>query len=237
MILGTALPDLTVQTTKGEIRLIDYAKKSAGSYLMIFSHPADYTPVCTTELGEAARLTPEFEQRNVKMLGLSCEDVDSHSEWIKDIRAATGQAVKFPLMGDSKRQIAYALGMVSEAQRDQPLEDGPVMAVRSVLIYGPTQQLALTLTYPASTGRNFHEILRVIDSLQLTASHKVATPVNWVKGQDCMVLPKIPQAEAVKLFTEVRVIEVPSQKEYLRMVKDPKNGESMGNMYIGGCVD
>ena len=205
--LGDEAPNFTAQTTEGEINFHNYLGDSWG---VLFSHPADYTPVCTTELGETARLKSEFEKRNVKVMALSVDPMDDHRGWIQDINETQNTSVNFPLIADEDRKVAELYDMI------HPNADEKA-TVRSVFVIGPDKKVKLTLTYPASTGRNFNEILRVIDSLQLTAYNKVATPVNWEQGEDCVILPSISNDVADKEFpkgyTEI--------KPYLRMTPQP----------------
>jgi len=205
--LGDTAPDFTQDSTEGPISLHAYLGDSWG---VLFSHPADFTPVCTTELGAVARLKGEFDKRNVKVLGLSVDPLDSHKAWAKDIAETQGCALNFPLIADKDRTVSNLYGMIHPNAND-------TLTVRSVFIIGPDKKVKLTLTYPASTGRNFDEILRVIDSLQLTAKHKVATPANWNHGDDCIIVPAVTNEQAKTLFpggfTEV--------KPYLRTVKQP----------------
>lgn len=205
--LGDTAPDFTQDSTAGPISLHAYLGDSWG---VLFSHPADFTPVCTTELGAVARLKGEFDKRNVKVLGLSVDPLDSHKAWAKDIAETQGCALNFPLIADKDRTVSNLYGMIHPNAND-------TLTVRSVFIIGPDKKVKLTLTYPASTGRNFDEILRVIDSLQLTAKHKVATPANWNHGDDCIIVPAVTNEQAKTLFpggfTEV--------KPYLRTVKQP----------------
>ena len=205
--LGDTAPDFTVETTQGTINLYEYM---GDSWLVLFSHPADFTPVCTTELGEVARLKPEFEKRNVKVLGLSVDPVKSHHEWEKDITETQGQTVNFPMIADHDRKVSTLYGMI------HPNADAKV-TVRSVFVIGPDKKIKLTITYPPSTGRNFEEILRVVDSLQLTAKHKVATPVNWKHGDDVIIVPSVSNEDAQKQFPE----GWKTLKPYLRVVRQP----------------
>src|SRR5438270_12092243 len=190
--LGDEAPDFTAQTTQGEIRFHEWLGDSWG---VLFSHPKDFTPVCTTELGMAARLKPEFDKRGVKVIGLSVDPVDSHLKWEKDIEETQGSAVNFPMIGDSDRKVSDLYDMIHPNAND-------TLTVRSVFVIGPDKKIKLMLTYPASTGRNFAELLRVIDSLQLTAKHKVATPANWKQGQDVIIVPSVSDADAKKQFPE-----------------------------------
>jgi len=223
LFIGNTVPNFSFQTQLGEMDLYDYLGSGWG---IIFSHPADFTPVCTTELGEVARLADEFLDRNTRVIGLSCNDVGSHQLWIADIKAATGQQVEFPVISDESRAVSCLLGMISEEMRDNPENKNKMLAaVRSVLIISPDRKLQLTLTYPPSTGRNFHEILRVLDSLQMTKKHFVATPVNWTHGQDVVVMPSVTDEDADEIFPSVQKIDLPSGKGYLRMTADPTASE------------
>ncbi len=205
--LGDVAPDFTQDSTEGPIRFHQWIE---GKWAVLFSHPKDFTPVCTTELAEAARLRREFDKRNVRIIGLSVDSVDDHRRWSKDIEETQGQAPNFPMLGDDDRKVSNLYGMIHPNAND-------TMTVRSVFVIGPDKKVKLTLTYPASTGRNFDEILRVIDSLQLTANHKVATPVNWKQGGDCIIVPAVSDDEAKKLFPA----GFEAKKPYLRIVKQP----------------
>lgn len=205
--LGDAAPNFTVSTTEGTI---DFHQWLGNSWGVLFSHPADYTPVCTTELGAVARIKAEFEKRNVKVLAVSVDSLDSHHGWIKDINETQSCSMNFPIIADEKREVANAYDMI------HPNAD-TTATVRSVFVIGPDKKIKLTLTYPASTGRNFLEILRVIDSLQLTSQHKLATPADWKQGNDCIVVPAVSDADAEKLFPKgVRKV-----KPYLRYTPQP----------------
>lgn len=206
--LGDKAPDFTQESTMGSIHLSEW---QGSSWVVLFSHPADFTPVCTTELGMVARLKPEFDKRNVKVIGLSVDPVDSHNKWAGDIAETQGSALNFPLLADADRKVATAYDMI------HPDASG-TMTVRSVFIIDPKGVVRLILTYPASTGRNFDELLRVIDSLQLADSHKVATPANWKEGDEVVILPAVTNEEADKLFPQgYRAV-----KPYLRMTKVQK---------------
>ncbi len=206
--LGDVAPNFSAVTTEGAF---DFHQWLGNSWGVLFSHPADYTPVCTTELGAVARIKAEFEKRNVKVLAVSVDPLDSHHGWVKDINETQSCTVNFPIIADEKREVANAYDMI------HPNAD-TTATVRSVFIIGPDKKIKLTLTYPASTGRNFIEILRVIDSLQLTGQHKLATPADWKQGQDCIVVPAVSDADAEKLFPQgVRKI-----KPYLRYTPQPK---------------
>ncbi|MDQ3820246.1 MAG: peroxiredoxin [Acidobacteriota bacterium] len=188
--LGDTAPDFTAETTEGTINFHEWLGDSWG---VLFSHPKDFTPVCTTELGECARIKPEFDRRNVKIIGLSVDPVDSHKGWAKDIEETQGTALNFPVIADPDRKVADLYDMIHPNASD-------TFTVRSVYIIGPDKKVKLMLTYPASTGRNFAEILRVIDSLQLTSNYSVATPANWKDGDDVIIVPSISDEEAKEKF-------------------------------------
>ena len=204
--LGDLAPDFTADTTEGTVSFHEWL---GGGWGVLFSHPADFTPVCTTELGEVAKLKKAFADRGVKVLAVSVDPMDSHREWIKDINETQNTTVNFPLIADPDRTVAELYDMIHPGEDDKA-------TVRSVFVVGPDKKIKLTITYPASTGRNFDEILRVIDSLQLTADHKLATPVNWRAGEDCIIVPAVSDEEAAERFTEVRRI-----KPYLRYTPAP----------------
>jgi len=205
--LGDIAPDFTAETSQGTLNFYDYLGDGWG---ILFSHPADFTPVCTTELGTAAKFKGEFDKRNVKMIAISVDGVASHSEWIKDINETQDTTVNFPIIADEDKTVSNLYDMI------HPNADNN-LTVRSVFIIAPDRSVKLILTYPASTGRNFHELLRVIDSLQLTAYHKVATPANWKNGEDVVVSPAIPTDQAKEIFSK----GVEEVKPYLRMTPDP----------------
>jgi alkyl hydroperoxide reductase subunit AhpC len=205
--LGDIAPDFTADSTEGQIHFHEYLGNGWG---VLFSHPKDFTPVCTTELGEVAKLKPEFDKRNVKVLGLSVDSVDDHRRWRGDIEETQGTALNFPLLADPERKISNLYDMIHPNAND-------TLTVRSVFVIGPDKKVKLTITYPASTGRNFEEILRVIDSLQLTAQYSVATPVNWKDGQDCIIVPSVSDADAKAKFPKgFRAV-----KPYLRITPQP----------------
>ncbi|MFC5412229.1 peroxiredoxin [Larkinella bovis] len=205
--LGDIAPDFTAETTEGTIHFHEWLGNSWG---MIFSHPADFTPVCTTELGRTASLKDEFEKRGVKVVAVSVDPLDSHKEWVKDINETQNTTVNFPLIADPDRTVAELYDMIHPNASEKA-------TVRSVFIIGPDKKIKLTLTYPASTGRNFHEILRVIDSLQLTANYQVATPADWQEGDDCIVVPAVSTEDAIKKFPKgVNIV-----KPYLRTTPQP----------------
>jgi alkyl hydroperoxide reductase subunit AhpC len=205
--LGDTAPDFAQESTVGPIHFHEWA---GDKWVVLFSHPKDYTPVCTTELGRVAKLKPEFEKRNVKVIGLSVDGISDHAGWSRDIEETQGAALNFPLIADADRKVANLYGMI------HPNADN-TMTVRSVFIIGPDKKLKLSLTYPASTGRNFNEILRVIDSLQLTANYKVATPADWNLGEDCIIVPAVSNDEAERLFNK----GFTQIKPYLRTTPQP----------------
>ena len=205
--LGDLAPDFTADSSFGTINLYEYLGDGWG---ILFSHPADFTPVCTTELGSASKFKDEFDKRNVKMLALSVDGKASHLEWIKDINDTQNTEVNFPIIADDDKKVSTLYDMI------HPNADNN-LTVRSVYIIAPEKSVKLIITYPASTGRNFHELIRVIDSLQLTAYHSVATPANWKHGEDVVVSPAIPTPQALEMF-EKGVEEV---RPYLRMTPDP----------------
>lgn len=200
-------PNFTAETTEGTITFHEWL---GGGWGVLFSHPADYTPVCTTELGAVSKLRPEFTKRNVKVIAVSVDALDSHHGWIKDINETQHTTVDYPIIADPDKTVAMLYDMIHPNASEKA-------TVRSVFVIGPDKKIKLTITYPASTGRNFDEILRVIDSLQLTAKFKVATPVNWKSGEDCIVVPSVSDEDAAKMFTNIRKV-----KPYLRYVPQPK---------------
>jgi alkyl hydroperoxide reductase subunit AhpC len=205
--LGDVAPDFTAESTEGTIHFYDYLGDGWG---VLFSHPKDFTPVCTTELGEVARLKGEFDKRNTKVLGLSVDSLESHQGWVGDIADATGNALNYPLLADPDHTVSNLYGMIHPNAND-------TLTVRSVFVIGPDKKVKLTITYPASTGRNFAEILRVIDSLQLTSNHSVSTPVNWQAGEDVIIAPAINDEDAAKRFPKgFRTV-----KPYLRFTPQP----------------
>jgi alkyl hydroperoxide reductase subunit AhpC len=205
--LGDTAPDFEQDSTEGKIKFHEYLGNGWG---ILFSHPKDFTPVCTTELGEVARLKPEFEKRNTKVVGLSVDPVADHKAWAGDIKETQGHALNFPLLADPDRKVSNLYDMIHPNAND-------TLTVRSVFIIGPDKKIKLIITYPASTGRNFEEIIRVLDSLQLTANYKVATPVNWKHGDDCIIVPAVSDADAEKLFPK----GFKKVKPYLRTTKQP----------------
>jgi alkyl hydroperoxide reductase subunit AhpC len=206
--LGDIAPDFEADTTEGKIKFHEWLGNDWG---VLFSHPKDFTPVCTTELGYAARLKPEFDRRGVKVIGLSVDPLDSHRLWSKDIEETQGTAPNFPMIADADRRIATLYGMIHPNAND-------TLTVRSAFVIGPDKKIKLSINYPASTGRNFDEILRVIDSLQLTAKHQVATPVNWRAGEDVIIVPSVSDDDARKKYPD----GWKAPKPYLRIVPSPK---------------
>jgi len=205
--LGDIAPDFTQDSTDGPIHFHDWI---GNGWAILFSHPKDFTPVCTTELGAVAKLKPEFDKRNVKVMGLSVDPLPDHREWSKDIEETQGAKLNFPLLADADRRVSNLYDMIHPNAND-------TLTVRSVYVVGPDKKVKLTITYPASTGRNFEEILRVIDSLQLTSDYKVATPVNWQHGDDCIIVPAVSDAEADTAFPKgYRKV-----KPYLRITPQP----------------
>lgn len=205
--LGDQAPNFDAETTQGKINFYEYLGDSWG---ILFSHPADYTPVCTTELGAVARYKEEFEKRNVKVMALSVDGLESHQGWIGDINATQNTTVNFPIIADEDRKIANLYDMIHPNASD-------TLTVRSVYVIGPDKKIKLMIVYPASTGRNFDELIRVIDSLQLTAYHKVATPANWKEGEDVVISPSVSNAEAETMFPK----GFKEVRPYLRMTPQP----------------
>jgi thioredoxin-dependent peroxiredoxin len=214
--LNQTAPDFTADTTEGKIKFHDWI---GDSWALLFSHPKDFTPVCTTELGYVARLKPEFDKRNVKVIGLSVDSVDDHKRWAKDIEETQGTAPNYPMIGDPELEVSKLYGMLPASAGDtaQGRTAADNATVRNVYVIGPDKQIKLMITYPMSTGRNFDEVLRVIDSLQLTAKHKVATPVNWKQGEDVIIVPAVNNEQAKEMFPS----GWEEKKPYLRMVKQP----------------
>jgi alkyl hydroperoxide reductase subunit AhpC len=214
--LNQTAPDFEAQTTEGPIKFHDWA---GDSWVVLFSHPKDFTPVCTTELGTVARLKPEFDKRNVKVIGLSVDPVDNHAKWAADIEETQGSAVNFPMIGDTDLKVSKLYGMLpyDAGETSEGRTAANNATVRNVFIIGPDKQIKLILVYPMTTGRNFEEILRVIDSMQLTARHKVATPADWKHGQDVIIVPAVSDEQAKDLFPAGFV----THKPYLRTTKQP----------------
>jgi alkyl hydroperoxide reductase subunit AhpC len=214
--LGEKAPDFEAETTEGPIRFHDWI---GDSWAVLFSHPKDFTPVCTTELGYMARIKPEFDRRNVKVIGLSVDPVDSHTGWSQDIEETQGAAPNYPIIADGDFRVSKLYGMLPASVEGDPGDRTPAdnQTVRNVFVIGPDKAVKLVLVYPMTTGRNFDEVLRVIDSLQLTAKHKVATPVNWKQGEDVIIAGSVSNDEAKETYPEGW--EEP--KPYIRIVKQP----------------
>ena len=205
--IGDEAPNFTAETTEGTINFHEWM---GDKWAILFSHPKDFTPVCTTELGTVAKLKPEFEKRNVKVIGVSVDPVSSHQKWVEDINETQNTEMNYPLIGDENRNVASLYDMIHPNASDS-------MTVRSVFVVSPDKKIKLSMTYPASTGRNFNEILRVVDSLQLTAKYQVATPANWQDGDDTIVLTSVPDSELEQKFPKgVRKV-----KPYLRITPQP----------------
>jgi alkyl hydroperoxide reductase subunit AhpC len=206
--IGEVVPDFSAETTEGPIR--SFHEWIGDGWAILFSHPKDFTPVCTTELGYVAKLKPEFEKRGVKVLGLSVDPVDSHKKWAKDIEETQGAALNFPVIADPEQKVARLYDMIHPEVSD-------VFTVRTVYVIGPDKKVKAMITYPASTGRDFDEILRVVDSIQLTAKYSVATPVNWKRGEDCIIVPALSDEAAKEKFPG----GWKTLKPYLRIVPQP----------------
>ena len=216
LAIGATAPDFSADTTEGTISFHDWI---GDSWALLFSHPKDFTPVCTTELGYVAKLKPEFDRRNVKVIGLSVDSVDDHKAWSKDIEETQGTAVNYPMIGDSDLKVAKLYNMLP-AETEGGAEDRTATdnaTVRNVYVIGPDKKIKLIITYPMTTGRNFDEVLRVIDSIQLTASHQVATPANWKDGEDCIIVPAVSDEAAKEKFPG----GWKTVKPYLRIVAQP----------------
>jgi thioredoxin-dependent peroxiredoxin len=217
--IGDTAPDFEANTTEGPIKFHDWI---GDSWAVLFSHPKDFTPVCTTELGYMARIKPEFDRRNTKIIGLSVDSTGDHEQWARDIEETQGTAPNYPIIGDDDYNVSKLYGMLGaettgEAKGRTPADN---QTVRNVFVIGPDKQIKLILVYPMSTGRNFDEVLRVIDSLQLTAKHKVSTPVNWNKGEDVIISGSVNNEQAKELFGEWE-----SPKPYIRIVPDPEKAK------------
>ncbi|XP_043479958.1 peroxiredoxin-6 [Leptopilina heterotoma] len=218
--LGDTFPDFEADTSVGKIKFHEWLGNSWG---ILFSHPHDFTPVCTTELARVVKLMPEFKRLGVKVIALSCNSVNSHKEWIKDIKAYGGIKTEFPypIIEDESRKIVTQLGMLDPQELDSA---GIPVSARSVFIIDQNKKMRLSILYPASTGRNFDEIIRVLESLQLTDKYKVATPADWKKGDPVMIQPNIPDEEAKQLFTSsINTMSLPSGKNYVRLIDEPTN--------------
>jgi thioredoxin-dependent peroxiredoxin len=216
LALGDTAPDFQADTTEGPISFHDWI---GDSWAVLFSHPKDFTPVCTTELGYMAKIKPEFDRRGVKIIGLSVDPVDKHSGWAKDIEETQGTAPNYPIIGDADFSISKAYGMLPASVSGDPADRTPAdnQTVRNVFVIGPDKTLKLILAYPMTTGRNFDEVLRVIDSLQLTAKHKVSTPANWRQGDDVIIAGSVTDEQARELFGDWQ-----APKPYIRIVPQPE---------------
>lgn len=216
LAIGDTAPDFTAQTTEGPIKFHDWI---GDKWAVLFSHPKDFTPVCTTELGYMAKLKPEFDKRGVKIIGLSVDAVDNHSKWADDIQQTQGHKVNYPMIGDTDLKVSKLYGMLpAAASPDGVRTAADNMTVRNVFVIGPDKKIKLVIVYPMTTGRNFDEVLRVIDSLQLTAKHKVATPVNWKQGEDVIIAGSVNDEEAKKVYPN----GWKAPRPYLRIVPQPK---------------
>ena len=217
LTIGDTAPNFTAQTTEGNINFHDWI---GDSWAVLFSHPRDFTPVCTTELGYMASVKPEFDRRNVKIVGLSVDPVDNHAKWSADIEATQGHAPNYPMIGDADFNVSKLYGMLPAGVSGDPTERTPAdnQTVRNVFVVGPDKKIKLILVYPMTTGRNFDGVLRVIDSLQLTAKHKVATPVNWKQGEDVIIAGSVSDDDAKKTYPQ----GWKSPKPYIRIVPQPK---------------
>ncbi len=215
--IGSVAPDFEAETTEGRIRFHDWI---GDHWAVLFSHPKDFTPVCTTELGYMARMKPEFDRRNVKIIGLSVDPVGSHARWAEDIKETQGVAPNYPMIGDDDLNVAKLYGMLPASASGDPAKRTPAdnQTVRNVFVVGPDKLIKLILVYPMTTGRNFDEVLRVIDALQLTAKHRVATPANWKQGEDVIIAGSVSDEDAKKLFPE----GWKALRPYLRVVQQPK---------------
>jgi len=215
--LGDTAPDFEAQTTEGPIRFHDWI---GDSWAVLFSHPKDFTPVCTTELGYMAKIKPEFERRNVKIIGLSVDPVGIHSDWARDIEETQGHAPNYPIIGDGDFEVSKLYGMLPGSIEGDPADRTPAdnQTVRNVFVVGPDKKIKLILVYPMTTGRNFDEVLRVIDSLQLTATHKVATPVNWQQGEDVIIAGSVSNDEAKETYPD----GWQEPRPYIRIVPQPQ---------------
>lgn len=215
--INDVTPDFTADTTEGPIRFHEWI---GDSYCILFSHPKDFTPVCTTELGYMAGLKSEFDKRSTKIIGLSVDPVDNHKKWSADIEETQGHAVNYPMIGDTDLKVSKLYNMLpaEESGSSEGRTASTNATVRTVFIIGPDKKIKMMMTYPMSTGRNFNEVLRVLDSIQLTAKHQVATPANWEQGQDCIIVPAVSDDEAKKRFPE----GWKTLKPYLRIVPQPK---------------
>jgi len=213
--IGDDAPDFTAQTTQGEIRFHDWI---GSSWAILFSHPKDFTPVCTTELGYMARLTPEFEKRNTKVIGLSADPVEDHKRWVPDIEETQGAKVNYPMIGDDNLEVAKLYDMIHPNATPGKRSAAENSTIRSVFVIGPDKKVKATLSYPMSTGRNFDEVLRLLDSCQMTAKHAIATPVNWKPGEDVIIPASVSDEDAKKKYPQ----GYKTHKPYLRTVQQPR---------------
>ena len=222
--IGDTAPDFEAETTEGTIRFHDWID---GSWAVLFSHPRNFTPVCTTELGYVAKVKPEFDRRDVKIIGLSVDPVDNHAQWADDIEQTQGHALNYPLIGDGDFAVSKLYGMLPAATAGDPEQRTPAdnATVRNVFVIGPDKKIKLILVYPMTTGRNFDEVLRVIDSLQLTAEHRVATPVHWVPGEDVIIAGSVSDEAARRVYPD----GWKAPRPYLRIVPDPRGRESLAS--------
>ena len=216
ILIGDVAPDFEAETTEGHIHFHDYID---GRWAVLFSHPKNFTPVCTTELGYMAAIKPEFDRRGVKIVGLSVDPTDNHAQWAKDIEETQGTAPNYPIIGDGDFAVSKLYGMLPATISGDPADRTPAdnQTVRNVFVIGPDKKIKLVLIYPMTTGRNFDEVIRVIDSLQLTANHKVSTPVNWQQGEDVIIAGSVSNDEAKELFGEWE-----EPKPYIRIVPQPQ---------------
>ncbi|KIV78296.1 hypothetical protein PV11_10025 [Exophiala sideris] len=216
--LGSTAPNFKAETTKGSI---DFHEFIGNNWVVLFSHPEDFTPVCTTELGAFAKLEPEFTKRGVKLIGLSANTIDSHGDWIKDINEISNTTLNFPIIGDKERQVALSYDMLDRQDATNVDSKGIAFTIRSVFIIDPKKTIRTILSYPASTGRNTAEVLRIVDSLQTGDKHKITTPINWVPGDDVIVHPTVKTEEAEKIYPDLKII-----RPYLRTTPLPKEKTS-----------
>jgi thioredoxin-dependent peroxiredoxin len=216
LAIGDTAPDFEAETTEGPIKFHDWI---GDSWAVLFSHPKDFTPICTTELGYMAKIKPEFDRRGVKIIGLSVDPIDSHGKWLDDIEETQGTRPNYPIISDADFAVAKAYGMLPAATSGDPTKRTPAdnQTVRNVFVIGPDKKIKLILVYPMTTGRNFDEVLRVIDSLQLTAKHRVATPVNWKSGEDVVLTAAVSNDEAKELYGDWK-----EPKPYIRIVPQPR---------------
>ena len=217
LLIGDTAPDFEAETTQGKINFHDWI---GDSWAVLFSHPRDFTPVCTTELGYMAKIKPDFDRRNVKIIGLSADPMENHAEWAADIEETQGAAPNYPIIADADFEVSKRYGMLPADVEGDPTERTPAQnqTVRNVFVVGPDKKIKLVLVYPMTTGRNFDEVLRVIDSLQLTAKHQVSTPANWKQGEDVIIVPSVSDADAKSQFPN----GWKTVKPYLRLVPQPK---------------